>query len=69
MHKHVHTQTHTYAHTRALLTFQGVLHVLSEQRPHDLCADLPHVELLREPAADRVTASEAEAELVAVLAR
>lgn len=33
-----------------MLTFHGILHILSEHVPHDLSADLPNVQLLRKPA-------------------
>lgn len=31
------------------LTLHSILHVLSKQVPHHLCADLPYVQFLREP--------------------
>lgn len=56
----MHHNIHIYAHTHtikqkiivcsaALLTFHCILHVLGEEVPHDLRADLAHTQLLRKP--------------------
>lgn len=57
------SESHTHSHTHtSSLTLQGVFHVLSEQRPHDLGADFTHVEFLRKPAVAEVVRDQDESE-------